>query len=673
MLIRQTNKERGQVMLLGLVIVIILGLVVLFLFDLQLAVRAKMKVETAEQSAALAAAEWQRNSLNLIGELNLIKACDAMLENYEPADVEDNGQNRQDLLDAARRTLTEMQSRIAFVGPMIAFGAAQQAAKYNGINIFDHFKNKKDEPQYFNEDEDELQYFNEDEDVEDLLADMAFDSDKKTVYDDIRRYRLKLDYDRRYTEPINHYRWKEPYKALLADIRERGLAVRPSGLSYMTMVDPSWLKIEDVYDTCLNLKYNGVENIAGILLKNLGILYLDDSFWEGKWWQISYRLNDFPRQSEIYPLYVDFSPSNEAESNKDLEYYLGAENVYESRALSNFRWCVFNLSQWEPEYLDEMWLDRSFLRDELKPGAIYQGAIAMASTYERIATVSKHRIKNAPSEYDFNQAEKQAWRTLRMGREDSALLRKSGNMEFRIGSDVRLDGNPGGAVARPVGQLNDETPPYLSSMVLPVFHNTAMMPSTMFATTAFQSSFTNLERFLVWLGKLSTFDPPAVEGRDESGETVLESTAPPAGTAHYYEALLWLANPENRKSIFNPAFTPSNYSSMAVPEYFQSNYKYDPIANPEGAGWLQQAYVGPLAYEASRENLYTQIGENGEPIIMEEKKYDRRGTAISKPFILYYKDRGVRPPLTNEEYYLYTRIPGRGGYSRGKNIGPAQL
>ncbi|MDD3117313.1 MAG: pilus assembly protein TadG-related protein, partial [Victivallaceae bacterium] len=95
MLIRQTNKERGQVMLLGLVIVIILGLVVLFLFDLQLAVRAKMKVETAEQSAALAAAEWQRNSLNLIGELNLIKACDAMLENYEPADVEDNGQNRQ--------------------------------------------------------------------------------------------------------------------------------------------------------------------------------------------------------------------------------------------------------------------------------------------------------------------------------------------------------------------------------------------------------------------------------------------------------------------------------------------------------------------------------------------------------------------------------------------------
>lgn len=664
MLIRQTNKERGQVMLLGLVIVIILGLVVLFLFDLQLAVRAKMKVETAEQSAALAAAEWQRNSLNLIGELNLIKACDAMLENYEPADVEDNGQNRQDLLYAAGRTLTEMQSRIAFVGPMIAFGAAQQAAKYNGINIFDHFK------------KDELQYFNEDEDVEDLLADKAFDSDKKTVYDDIRQYRRKLDYDRRYTELseyINHYRWKEPYKALLADIRERGLAVRPSGLSYMTMVDPSWLKIEDVYDTCLNLKYNGVENIAGILLKNLGILYLDDSFWEGKWWQISYRLNGFPRQSEIYPLYVDFSSSNGAESNKDLlEYFLGAENVYESRALSNVRWCVFNLSQWEPEYLDEMWLDRSFLRDELKPSAIYQGAIAMATTYEKITTISRYRI-GKEKDKDTAQHDGLAQKILKRGTRDGAILEKKRDPPFIIGSDVKFDNESGGSVAMPIGQLDDETPPYLSSMVLPVFHNTAMMPSTMFATTAFQSSFTNLERFLVWLGKLSTFDPPAVEGRDESGETVLESTAPPAGTAHYYEALLWLANPENRKSIFNPAFTPSNYSSMAVPEYFQSNYKYDPIANPEGAGWLQQAYVGPLAYEASRENLYTQVGENGEPIIMEEKKYDRRGTAISKPFILYYKDRGVRPPLTNEEYYLYTRIPGRGGYSRGKNIGPARL
>ena len=655
MSIHLKNSERGQVILLSLVIVIILTLAALFLLDFQLAIRSKMKVETAEQAAALAAAEWQRNSLNLIGELNLIKACDAMLQDYEPADIyvpED--QDRQTrLTSAACRTLTEMQSRIAFVGPMIAFGAAQQAAKYNGINIFDYNK------------EIETQYFNPDEDIEDLLNEKEEDANKKTVYDDIRQYRRKLDYDPRYInlgEYINHYKWKEPYKALLAEIRERGLAVRPSGMSYMTRVNPSWLKNEGVYEVCLNLEANGVENIQGVYLKNLGILYLPDSFWEGKWWQISYELNGFPRQSEIYLLNLDFSSSTATEL--DLKYLLErflSEEVTENRGLGAFRWCVFNINQWEPEYMDEAWLDRSFLRDELKPGAVYQGAIAKATTYERIKTISKHRMDTA-------RTEGQALRVLKRGTEDAAILKKIENESFRIGSDVRFDGEDGGSVAMPIGQLDDETPPYLSSMVLPVFHNTALIPSTMFPVTSFQSTLTNLERFLIWLGGLDNFDPPTIEGQNEAGEPVSLPTAPPVGTEHYYQALLWLTKPENRKSIFNPAFTWAQYSSMNIDEFFRDDYKYNSVSNPEGAGWLQQAYVGSLPYEWTRENLYRQVAENGEEVTPKTRE-----TEIKPPFVLFYKDRGPRPPLTNEEYYLYTHTSGSSGYSRGPNIGPPRL
>ena len=634
MSIHLKNSERGQVILLSLVIVIILTLAALFLLDFQLAIRSKMKVETAEQAAALAAAEWQRNSLNLIGELNLIKACDAMLQDYEPADVT----VQDDRTIAAARTLTEMQSRIAFVGPMIAFGAAQQAAKYNGINIFDDVSKQ----------------------------------DKKPIDDDIARHINKLDYDRRYTDLdeegyINHYKWKEPYKALLAEIRERGLAVRPSGMSYMTRVNPSWLKNEGVYEVCLNLEANGVENIQGVYLKNLGILYLPDSFWEGNWWQISYELNGFPRQSEIYLLNVDFSSSSSTGMDIQplLEHFFSGETVNGNRGLGAFQWCVFNVNQWEPEYMDEVWLDRSYLRDELKPSAIYQGAIAMATTYERIKTISKHSIGRKE---DKEKPKSLAQDILKRGTADSAILRKIDNESFRIGSDVRFDNESGGSVAMPIGQLDDETPPYLSSMVLPVFHNTSLVPSTMFPVTSFQSTLTNLERFLIWLGRLNSFEPPTIEEKNEAGESTIQPTTPPPGTEHYYQALLWLTKPENRKSIFNPPFTWARYSAMGIEEYFRADYKYNPISRPEGAGWLQQAYVGSLPYEWTRENQYRQVDANGEEVTPKTRETD-----IRPPFVLYYRNRGPRPPLTNEEYYLYTPVGGSKGYYRGPNIGPPRL
>ena len=68
------KNESGQTLALVLVLVCILVVAALILFDLQSVIRAKIKVDLASQAGALAAANWQKETLNLIGELNLVKA-----------------------------------------------------------------------------------------------------------------------------------------------------------------------------------------------------------------------------------------------------------------------------------------------------------------------------------------------------------------------------------------------------------------------------------------------------------------------------------------------------------------------------------------------------------------------------------------------------------------------
>lgn len=154
--LRQRSRERGQVLILAVLAMVILTTAVLVLFDVQRIMRGKIKVMSGIDAAALTGAAWQKNSLNLIGELNLVKACDVLisdalygiggnpddymklqlLQNPTPAEIEAAVEKaRQELaqLKNSADMLTEMQVRTAFVGPLIGFGAAQQAAKNNGL------------------------------------------------------------------------------------------------------------------------------------------------------------------------------------------------------------------------------------------------------------------------------------------------------------------------------------------------------------------------------------------------------------------------------------------------------------------------------------------------------------------------------------------------------------
>ena len=76
------RNENGQTMILIMFVLVIMVIAGVFLFDLQSMIRGKIKSQTAVDSAALVGAEWQMHTLNMIGELNLIKASTALLTDY---------------------------------------------------------------------------------------------------------------------------------------------------------------------------------------------------------------------------------------------------------------------------------------------------------------------------------------------------------------------------------------------------------------------------------------------------------------------------------------------------------------------------------------------------------------------------------------------------------------
>ena len=147
--------EKGQVLILGIVALIILLLAILSLFDIQNLIRGKVKAQSAVDAAAIAGANWQRHTLNLVGELNLVKATTLLIDETifgigESADtflevqhkdqlVPVDEQQRLQQLAQTSNLISQMQYRALFICPLIGVGAAQAAAKNNGLNSYENF------------------------------------------------------------------------------------------------------------------------------------------------------------------------------------------------------------------------------------------------------------------------------------------------------------------------------------------------------------------------------------------------------------------------------------------------------------------------------------------------------------------------------------------------------
>lgn len=513
------RRPRGQTLILAALAMVVLLLAVLFLFDLQAIIRTKVKTQTAADAAALAGANWQVHSLNLIGELNLIKACTALV-----TDVPPYGDDSPEGLAASGNLLTEMQARISFVGPVIGFGAAQQAAKNNGLNPVDEWGG-----------------FMSRNYVLQLAIDESTGAAVGENYSDWTRYGG-------HPKSLGGYSWRRPYRLMMENALAYGVTARPNAEGAMPAVDPPWLMDPDLYHA-IAAKY-----WCYWTLRNL----LKTYSFDGKWWDVNIVQdeNSFIEESEVFPLYLTYTLD-------PLAYALAADyldalavargltvaDIYNrdnpldtdgiNSPLPYLTWCIYDM-QWQNLAPGEGWVEGGnelFLRSPLRNEFRYGGAVAKAFC----------QTDSTPISTGY-------W--------------VAGNLQ---GPALVGGGVPGtvsgesSALAKPLGSLGEGEPPFLSIMILPVFTGARLIPVGMQdpGDNRINPELDRLASFLEWLSGVDDLDHPG--------------SNPPVGTAGYLACLQRLNNEEWRSEGWNRNYLPGTMPTVA----------YNPITNPTGAGWLQ--------------------------------------------------------------------------------------
>lgn len=110
------RRKRGQTAIFFLMVLVILAFMVIWNFDLHKIIYVKNLTQNGGDAAALMASRWQGITLNLVGDLNLLQALALSANDRETSE-----------------SITNLQARLLYVGPMIALVASQQGAKNNGI------------------------------------------------------------------------------------------------------------------------------------------------------------------------------------------------------------------------------------------------------------------------------------------------------------------------------------------------------------------------------------------------------------------------------------------------------------------------------------------------------------------------------------------------------------
>ena len=347
--VRRNRGEQGQVLILAVVALILVIIAILLLFDVQTIIRGKIKSQNGVDAAALTAAEWQKHSLNLIGELNLVRATGTLISDpYGPflarGILEDPRSNAAEFfaelpnpinpdeftlfpdkssfyfykedgsLDEERMAseilkalnyvgkqkaylaslddlVSQLQTRVSFVGPLIAFGAAQQAAKNNGITY-------DDEAGEF------YKYYLE------LIGGAAHNRGASV-------------YERITSSSIHGYPWREPYFRMVSSIADLG-----EKRNALTGEDAT---VAYGIAAGTKIKFAGMPSLVGNPPTDISFYLGQREFYDwihgrnwcelyrilredfsGNWWgdfECEYEF-DFSEQSEILPLNISFEGRN---------------------------------------------------------------------------------------------------------------------------------------------------------------------------------------------------------------------------------------------------------------------------------------------------------------------------------------------------------------------------
>ncbi|UDQ98620.1 Tad domain-containing protein [Lentisphaerota bacterium WC36G] len=527
------KNEKGQVLVFILVMVIIVVFMTLIVFDVGHIIKGKMKSRTGVDSAALVAAQWQRNSLNLIGEINLIKVSSTMWD-FTDSQYEDLSEdkppevryNARDDAVAAGREMTELQLRIAFVGPLIGFAAAQQAAKNNGVHS---------------------------------------DPDAHTA---LSRHCNMIENGDVYAsgvipEEVYGFRWGEPYAKMLRDILfssngKATIAVAANMETYNTpyIYSQGGIPVNAYANKRVLRALLSTPPVGYCAIKNLIENYEND-FARNKWWgEIIVKENSVtPTGSEILPLNIEFSrgthgpynaasyitqngtssnyldnskrnPSSDLLFDVDVSGNNSAKFVFEyAEAIKYLQASDFAIydSDWTDYSFDKINYWESYLVGNFRPEAAYNsGAVAYMST----------RVDNKTLLVNYFQ-------------EGGKLptIRNSKRKYYYFDEIITS------SLAKPLGSLElDGTkfPPHLSSMVLPVFNDVTMLPVALefpgYSMLHDPAYFAFRTKYLPELGKRNSI---------EEMEGWIAQQDNPEYYTHYHEALLKLDDPAYRQGVLD--------------------------------------------------------------------------------------------------------------------------
>ena len=496
------RSRQGQVLILAVLAIIILVTAILILFDVQRIMRGKIRTMSAIDAAALTGAEWQKHTLNLVGELNLVKACQVLISDSiygiggDPNDfmkvnvTRDStdaeiaaaiAKARQELeqLKTAAAMLTEMQVRVSFVGPLIGFGAAQQAAKNNGL------------PYNKNSNEYMIDFFN-------LIMD-----------DDV------------YGNPdiapqiYHNYAWRFPYANMIYALTGSLDPDSAKGVAVGTMV--KHLGMPHLYaDPPTNpnfIAYLQLKTVMEAIAANdwcilKALVDADDASYIGKWWgNIKIEPNKkFLGCSEILPIHAQYTEGQQIFTYAEEDGYVadaikrkpgrddlivpltqyynqtdpvnadGTVNWNDSdmkfNPLPSITWAVF-ADKWQSYQNAGISPDdwQQFLRSGFREGFdYYSGALS----YFSVTVPNQSFLRR----YDLPAGLRRAG-----GRGDSSGWRKMSRYSSKASASQQnmiQHGIRAFSTAKPFGTLKDSSGrvhyPFAASMILPVFDKTALIP-----------------------------------------------------------------------------------------------------------------------------------------------------------------------------------------------------
>lgn len=630
MIRRYRRGQGGQVLAFALILMVVVIVAAFIIFDIQTVIRGKIKGQNAVDAAALTGATWQQHGLNLIGELNLAKASTVLLsdslfgitqvdgETYFVTHMKEEDEYRviarkpdgsvmldeegnvikaisldayasdikrvireREQLIGVLALISQMQTRVSFVLPLIGYGAAQQAAKNNGIT------------------------YNAD----------ANDTMRK-LYHEVRTGEF-------YGDPmiapqyVNGYAWRVPYANMLEAICNTGSQDSSNhhfGIAVFSKVN--WLGAPILRSDPPNAmtSYLSSKSFYEAILANswceLKEILLGDYNFDGTWWgtfECDYT-DTFLEEAEILPLHIDFFtgatpyynarldevfPERYADKNAEAgefallgkyynnkdpyKYWFDEEGKLQMRIspfrnpedadlnfniLPDFTWCVYD-STWTNYSPQTKQYWKIYLRDSFREGYdYYSGALAWFGMSQKTRTLSGNMMSENGGG-DLGKA---------FSGTDAAGEISRTQADLRSGvSDIEAD-----SLAKPFGRIHVDgkyLPPfYAGNMVLPVFTEVALIPVSLEPVSGIEQDDKGwiifLTKYIPLLASSSTLD--------ETWEKMIREHPDEAHyCSRYHRALQKISDPAWRQAGIDWLNTPVSYDKEGNPTSYKKDHCND--------------------------------------------------------------------------------------------------